>query len=196
MTERIVFKHPLFDFLFVREEFLQEGDPLKEYMSGVTATFDYLIDFLRQDFPNPHINEVCTLAWRLIGNKQVNVAMGLPIPTNFGFAILGSVSNPMPIVAIREDWLNYALQNRTMGLGAICLAASQCRDWYNGKIIGERDRANDRGNMYEAEMLLTLMQHEKFKPNDWQEQILKKFPKGLDSGKHLLYDRREYMGAS
>lgn len=192
-----MFQHPLFDFMFTHEQFLTEGDPLKTHLNSVTTMFDYLIDFLRTDFPNKEINQLCTLAWRLIGNRVVNVAMGLPIPTNFGFAIIGSLEHPIPVVAIRADWLPFASNNRTMGLGAICLAASQCRDFYNGKILTERDRSNSRGHMYEAEMLLTLAQHEDFQPNEWQTQILQQFPKGLESGRHLLYEpRKEFMGAS
>lgn len=196
--EREFFKHPLFNYMFTHELFLKEDDPLKKVIGSNTQMFDYLIDFLRKHFPNPEIRQLCTLAWRLIGNQKVKVAMGIPIPTNFGFALIGSVEAYEPIVAIREDWLDYVSENRSMGLGAICLAASQCRDFWNGKILGgEQQNSQDRGYMYEAEMLLTLQLHEDFVPNDWQTQILSKFPKGIQSGRNLLYEpRREFMGAT
>jgi len=183
--------------MFTHELMLKEGDPLKEFMGNITLTFDCLIDFLRNDFPNPAINDLCSLAWKLIGNQVVQVAVGIPVPTNFAFALVGKPTLYQPIVAIREDWLPFVKSNRTMGLGAICFVASQCRDYWNGKIIGFTEESNARSIMYEAEMLLTLMQHEEFKPNEWQKEALAKFPHGIQSGKQLLYlPRKPFMNAS
>lgn len=199
MPERIFFEHPLFGYLFTEEHFLSDNDPLKAHMKNVTAMFDYLIDFLRDSkgFPHPQINELCELTFWLINQRVVMVAQGLPIPTNFGFTCIGSELGVQPIVCIREDWLEYVAKNRTMGLGAIILAASQARDFWNGRTLTDAANCQRRAHMYEAEMLLTLMQHESFTPNEYQTKILDAYPKGLSSAKNLLYkNRKPFMGVS
>lgn len=191
---RPVFKHPLFNFLFIDQRFLQEGDPLLEKMKDLVGMFDYLITFLRDDFPNKHINELCNLAFMLINQRVIVVGQGPRLPTNFGFALMGTPGDYEPMIVVREDWLSFVVNDRTMGLGAIVLAASQCRDYYNGKSIKDLENCEKRAAMYEAEMLLTLKQHEDFKSNDWQQEILRRFPKGIDQ--RLLYPAKPFMGAA
>ena len=156
--------------------------------------FDFLIDYLREDFPDKEINQLCNLAWRLIGNGKVIVALapGDAIPTNIGFAVIGNEFSRTPAVLLREDWLEFVKTDRIMGLGSIVFVASQIRDQYNSRL--SLPESSNRARMYEAQMLLALQQQEQFEPNDWQRAELEEFPNGINH--KLLYTRKSFMGAS
>jgi hypothetical protein len=82
-----------------------------------------------------------------------------------------------------------------LGRCAILFVGAQVVDFYNDRLISDR-AAPRRWHAYEAEFLRTLRQHlPGWTPNDYQRQILEKFPDGLDTAGVDLYPIKAYAPA-
>lgn len=200
-TKTPEFKHPFFGYLFIDHRFVADDDPLKEHLDNTSAMFDFLIDFLREGFPNRHVNQLCTLAWRLIGNRIVNLAQMQEVnPPTLSFIAIGKGPFVQPMILLPHTWAKDVVDepNRTMPLGSIIMAASQSRDFVNNKLLTKdaATEASKRAKMYEAEMLLTLQGFDPFKPNEYQTEVLKRYPRGVESAPELVYQGAEFYGAS
>jgi hypothetical protein len=198
----ITFEHPIFKYAFADHRFLEGDDPLKEHMDNIVTMFDALVDTLREpkSFPNPRINELVKLMWRLIGNQVVKVALN----TQFGhrmpgaaFSLMGNQQAYEAIIWLPTSYAQMVVHDRIFHMGGICFNASQCRDFYNGKVgPGKNPQpAQQRALAYEAEFINTIAQADEFKPNDWQKQVMEQFPKGLASVQNLLYKPKKFMDA-
>lgn len=163
--------------LFNQQRGIPRSDTLRsqEHIEQSVKTFDALVDFLRdsQRFPNTDINELITLAWRLIGRRHTPTAI-----------------DQSGILKV----LRFLVQ-----LGAITSMASAGRDFYTGVL--ERDSADIvtlRANAFEADTLLTLRQMAEAEQveltmNPYQTQLLQRFPNGLvDLPPHLNYPTPVY----
>lgn len=162
---------------------------LNEYFEKTVRVFDSLVDFLRDPntFPHPEINQLVTLMWRLIGNKEIPVVLDQwGIPT-MSFVVIGNDIKQMPMFIIPQNFISQVAQNPVLQLGAIVNMASQARDFYVGKIKkGSSNEVNRRAKAWEAEALITLKQmaqQENFDLvfNKYQLQILAENPQGLRS---------------
>lgn len=199
----ITFEHPIFKYAFADQRFLEEDDPLKAHTDNIVTMFDTLVDTLREpkSFPNPRINELVKLMWRLIGNQVVRVALNTDphIATMPGaaFSLLGNKQVYEAIIWLPAAYAEMVIKDRIFHMGGICFCASQCRDFYNGKILenGGSQLTQQRALAYEAEFLHTMAQSEQFKPNDWQQKVLENFPNGIASVQNLLYKRKQFMDA-
>lgn len=195
----IVFEHPIFKYAFADHRFLEEDDPLKAHMDNLVTMFDTLVDTLREpkSFPNPRVNEVVKLMWRLIGNQVVRVALNTEVAHLPGaaFSLLGNSTVHEAIIWLPQNYAEKAVNDRLFHMGGIAFCASQCRDFYNGKILGNGVDVKRRALGYESEFLHTIAQAEEFKPNDWQKQVLDEFPDGIASVQQLLYKPKKFMDA-
>jgi hypothetical protein len=174
--------------------------------------FTRLVDALRdqRSCENVYVNDLLGLTWRLVGNKQVLFAAHSQVPS-LSFIVLGQTPpqirqdvlaiglNP-PLQLDKEacflsplSWLEQCKTNLTFCLGGLVFNASQCRDFWNNKIDPKLSRQRAMG--YEAEFLHLAMKRQPFKPNDYQHTVMTKYPHGVASIRHLLYDCRTYHDA-
>lgn len=175
---------------------LGESRPLSssELLEQTTKYFDALVDFLRdkERFPNPKVNRLATLLWRLVGNKHVPVTLDLAgrIPS-LSFVILGKTIEETPFLILPQPLVPAVNENPAMQLGAVAFTASQVRDYWTGKLTEEKrsgleENCLQRAYAFEAEVLLTLLkmaqdEGKKLELNNYQTEILNRFPLGLES---------------
>lgn len=189
------------------ERYIQRLKQLTEYtqqnkVEQITGVFDSLVDFLRNEnsFPNSEINQLATLMWRLIGNRHILVAID---PTgkmpSISFAVLGNQEEQQAFLFVPENFLELTQEAPEVQIGTFAYMASQCRDYFCGKITGSNsEEINERAQVYEAEALLTMqkMAQEEgitLRLIPFQQEILKKFPNGLQDLKtELAYETPQY----
>lgn len=192
------------------KEFLQQHKDIprhdiletKEYMKRTIDEFDGLVDFLRdpERFPNREINDAVTLMWRLIGNKDIPIALdqwGFPA---LSFAVLGDEIKRTPIFIMPVNFIDQVREDTVMQIGMVAYMASQARDYYSGALKPTTSNiVNRRARAFEAEALLTLEkmaleEGETLNWNEWQRDILSESPQGLASlSPGLNYKTPKYM---
>lgn len=190
------------------ERYIQEleqlpiPDSFQDRVEQMTQTFDSLVDYLRNpnSFPNPEINKLATLMWRLIGNKHIPVALD---PTekipSISFAVLGYQTEQRPFLFLPKNFLELTKQAPEVQIGAFAYMASQCRDFFCNKVTGENSKEiNRRSQAYEAEALLTMQEMARkegitLRLIPFQLEILENFPNGLeDLEPELVYPTPPY----
>jgi hypothetical protein len=190
---------------------LPTDDPIYIKGKALGDKFSELVDLLRTN-KNPRLAMLGTLIWRLVGNHVIPVAMVEGIPT-LSFTALRNPAGIMGMVICPEDWLEQIEANPLYCMGGIVFVASQCRDFWNGKILypaQDQDQsatfgpgpqiATDpivlkRAFAYEAEYLHSIFPSGDLKPNDYQSKVMAAYPKGLDTSLDLIYDGKPYMDA-
>lgn len=173
------------------ERFIKERQAIPETkdLAQFVRSFDALVDFLRkpETFPNKDINEIATLMWRLIGNKEVPAVLdqwGLP---SLAFTVLKKDAQELPMLIMPVNFIDQVKEDPVFQLGIIAYMSSQTRDFYTGRIKGDNsEEINIRARAFEAEALLTLRKMAEKEGitlhfNDLQRKILEKFPEGLNS---------------
>ena len=174
----------------------------QDQVEQMTQTFDSLVDYLRDpdSFPNPEINKLATLMWRLIGNKHITVALD---PTekmpSISFAVLGNQIKRQPFLFLPKNFLELTKQAPEVQIGAFAYMTSQCRDFFYNKVTGRNSKEiNRRAQAYEAEALLTMQEIAKregitLRLIPFQLEILEYFPNGLeDLEPELVYPTPPY----
>lgn len=170
----------------------------REDSNRIVFFFDAAVDALRSPlFPNVPVNEAVTLMWRLIGNRMIPSAAG-PVPT-LSFTALGNDPKHLnAAVLIPANWPDLIAQNYKYQLGGIVFVASQCRDWYNGKLIVKPEdlRHPDvvrRAECYEASYLRTVLEQDpNYQLNGYQKHVLEVAPNGLLSLGNLAYESKPF----
>lgn len=176
-----------------RQSLLPSPVDAAEKVRRIQDTFDAFVDFLRDpdSFPNTEINQVVTLMWRLIGNREIQ--MGLDDEgrvSSVSFTVLVSRDDDKdkrPILIIPGNFLGQTVSDPVLQLGMMGFMASQVKDFYMGAIEkGTSQDVNRRARAYEAEVLLTLSgmaQSEgmQLPLNDYQQKVLGENPQGLKS---------------
>jgi len=161
----------------------------KEYLRRTVEAFDACVDFLRDpdSFPNQEINQLVTLLWRLIGNKQIPLVLDQWGIREMSFIVLGNSVKQTPFFILPVDFLKQVNYDPIYQLGAIVFNASQGRDYYTGKITGNnKAEVKRRARAYESEALLTLDKMAKasgqtIQWNPYQLEILRENPQGIKS---------------
>ncbi|MEO6892098.1 MAG: hypothetical protein ABI324_24185 [Ktedonobacteraceae bacterium] len=150
----------------------------------ITLAFDRMVDLLRSSdtFPNPEINQLLTLAWRLIGNKEILIVGQEDLPT-LHFAGTMQGRRRMAAIFLPLTFLDLLRDDPTMQLGGMTNMASHAKDYSTHKLD---QHTYERASASEADMLLTLRQlHEEesivWQPNPYQQSLLRAFPHGLAS---------------
>jgi hypothetical protein len=188
---------------YIRElEQIPISDRFQERVEQMTRTFDSLVDYLRKPdtFPNPEINQLATLMWRLIGNKHIPVVLD---PTrrmpSISFAVLGNQTERQPFLFLPRNFLELTKEAPEVQIGAFAYMASQCRDFFCNKITGQNsEQINKRAQAYEAEASHTMqkMAQEEgitLRLIPFQQEILEKFPNGIqDLEPELIYETPNY----
>ena len=186
-------------FLF-NEVFQIQNQPDAEVNTKLMGDeFSDLVDVMRQNkhVPIPSINKLMTLFWKLVGNKICPVA-STNVPTiSFWCEIQrkNNIPKSIAVILLPPNWHDLLIADPFLQMGAIVFVASQAKDYWNGK-FGPLTKKEIliRAASNEAELLHFFKRTApKFIANEYQQQILEKFPLGISSEK-TNYDGREYDG--
>jgi len=175
------------------KEFIQRRYPppkdFNEYLPSMIFAFDSCVDFLRdpQRFPNRDINATTTLMWRLKENKKISIVLDQWDLPSLSFIVFNMGLEQIATLIIPTDFLQQINDDPVSQLGNIAYMASQCRDFYSGKIKRDnRNKVNNRAQAFKAETLLTLkkmaiQEGVELPLNSLQHECLTEFPNGLES---------------
>jgi len=179
---------------------LGSDDPVYKKHKLMESEFSDLVDVMRQNkwLPLPSINALMTLLWRVVGNHIAPVAINPNVPTLSFWCEFRSVDPiaSLAVIMIPDNWHDMLVEDAHMQMGAMVFAASQAKDYWNHKFSppNAKKEIHDRAWSSEAE-LLHYFAHTApdFKPNDYQNKIMDKYPKGIASIE-AHYVGREYDG--
>ena len=171
---------------------LPEDDPTAKIGKACENLFTGGVDVLRSIVPNDRIRDLGRVVWDLVGHKQVLVAIGPDVPS-LSFTVMQIKELCQAIVLIPKQWPKMVEDDPFMQLGAILFVGAQAVDFYNDRLLGD-DGAQRRWQAYEAELLHSLkVTLPSWKPNEYQREILARFPDGLDSKGVELYPYKPYV---
>lgn len=181
--------HPIFVTQHV--DTLPDDDPLKTVGNNIADRFTSIVDLLRdpKQFPNPEINKLLSLTWRLVEHRVVKVAATAVPSLSF------MVTTSFAAFLCPFDWLQQWKRQPIFCIGGVISNASQCRDYWNQRLLPTIE-TSQRALAYETEYLLTIQREQILHLNSWQEDALKEFPQGLQSAQHLLYPTKAFLDAS
>jgi hypothetical protein len=80
--------------------------------------------------------------------------------------------------------------------GALVFVGSQARDWYNDRMNKQNQQeVIDRARCYESEFLLLVKNRtlSGYKFNEYQQSIMRDFPKGLQTRPELMYESKPFV---
>jgi hypothetical protein len=160
---------------------------MQERGKQIVTLFDNGMDLLRDPhcMPNLNINKLCTLGWRMIGNRITPVAitekmpLGHPETLHFWCEMRGG--NKLGFVMVPWEWPKMCQEDRNMQLGGLVFICSQIADYYHN-VVGPK--TVERSHCWEAEFLLTLQANQERFPltlNEYQKETLRRYPEGLQS---------------
>ncbi len=156
-------------------------DILRRKGDIISKLVDGGIDYLRAPtFPNPKINDLMTLFWRLVGNRKSNIMLlDQSLPGLFAWIEFNegqTVGNVIVPTNYLDLWKAMPLHH----LGGLVYTASEIQDWWNGKVLAKAEMIA-RARAYEAEYIITMGEQTSFQLSPYQEAVLKQYPRGLDS---------------
>lgn len=163
-----------------------EDDPIAAIGRKCEALFTGGVDALRSIIPNERIRALARVVWDLVGHKRVLVVLGTEVPT-LSFTVMRYGGVDQGIVMLPRNWPQMSVEDPFMQLGAILFVGAQVVDFYNDRLVGNR-AARFRWGAYEAELLFTLAQIlPGWKPNEYQLEVMARYPEGLDTKGVELY---------
>ena len=174
---------------------LPEDDPTSKVGKACESLLTEGVDVLRSLVPNDRVNALARVIWDLIGHKQVLAAIGPDVST-LAFTVMGFKGQPRQgVILIPKQWPQMVTDDPFMQLGAILFVGVQVVDYYNDRLIGDPGTRR-RWHAYEAELLRTLRTLlPSWQLNEYQREILERFPDGLDSKDVDLYPYKPYAPA-
>lgn len=94
-------------------------------------------------------------------------------------------------VCLPLDWVTLFQMDPVYQLGGVLYTGSQMVDFYNHRLIGNKEQCDLRSQAYEAELILQISRMvPEYSLQPYQEDVLAMFPQGLQTklAKTLLYD--------
>lgn len=170
---------------------LPDSDPTATLGKTCEALFTNGVDVLRSVLPNDRVRALARVVWDLVGHKQVLVGLGPDVPS-LAFTAMQHKGVDQAIILMPRAWPEMVRQDMFMQLGAVLFVGVQAVDFYNDRLVGD-STARIRWQAYEAELLHTLarmLTH--WAPNEYQREVMKKYPSGLDSAGVVLYPYKAY----
>ncbi len=109
-----------------KPEQIQSSEEL-DVITSNTSTFDWIIDYLRLEFPDNVINDRFTLLWRLIGNKQGVVTA---LHNGIKDVVCGMMGLPVQVaILLPYDFYEKFNSDMLFQVGAI-VHAGFCAEYY------------------------------------------------------------------
>ena len=169
---------------------LPEDDPTAALGRACEGLFTAGVEALRS-VANERVRVLACAVWDLVGNRQVQVAVGLAVPT-LSFTVLRVEGVLQGLVLIPKNWPQMVEEDPIMQSGALLFIGAQIVDFYNDRLVGDPS-ARARWEAYEAELLHSLGPD--WAPNEYQRDLLKLYPDGLDTPGVDLYAFKAYEPA-
>lgn len=170
---------------------LPDGDPTAVLGKTCEGLFTNGVDVLRSVIPNERVRKLASVVWDLVGNQQVLVGLGPDVPS-LSFTVMQYKGIDQAIILMPRNWPAMVDDDTFMQLGAVLFVGVQAVDFYNDRLVGD-PTARVRWRAYEAELLHTLDRIlTRWAPNEYQCEVMKKYPQGLDSSGVDLYPYRPY----
>jgi hypothetical protein len=171
---------------------LSQDDPTARLGKACGDLFTGGVETLRSIIPNDRIRALGRVVWDLVGNKRVLTAIGPDVPS-LAFTCMRLRGVVQGIVLMPKTWPKMVEVDPLMQLGAICFVGVQIVDFYNDRLFGDQG-ARVRWQAYEAELLRTLAETlPQWAPNEYQQQLLAKYPRGIDTPGVDVYAYRPYQ---
>ena len=171
---------------------LPQDDPTARVGKVCGDLFTVGVETLRSIIPNERIRALGRVVWDLVGNKRVLTAIGPDVPA-LTFTCMQLRDVVQGIVLMPKAWPKMVEADPFMQLGALCFVGVQIVDFYNDRLFGDNG-ARVRWQAYEAELLRTLQETlPQWSPNEYQRQLLTKYPRGIDSPGVEVYAYRAYQ---
>lgn len=153
-----------------------------------SALYPYVIDYLMA-FDHEAVREMGNVLWELVSKSAVLVSTSPRENLTF---IVNSYEGLYQEAAILlpDEWVSLFRDDPIFHIGGVMYTGSQAIDFYNGKLIGQKETATLRGQGYESELLYqTHLEIPDYQFQPYQEMVLTKFPMGLSSlgADQLLY---------
>jgi hypothetical protein len=189
------------DFIF--QKFFDQASKIED-LSGdqfgnakaIEGMFTALVAEMKkpESIPLPNINKLMDLYWNLVGNKICPTAITDSVPSLSFWGEMKDLDSVAFILA-PPNWLHQLCENPSMQLGALIFTASQARDYWNNLMPSEEKFMRQRAWAYESEFLHYWQEQNKdWKPNEYQANVMKEYPKGIDTDSSLQYQSRKYDG--
>lgn len=173
---------------------LPPEDPAAKLGKTCEALFTGGVDTLRSIIPNERIRSLGRVLWDLVGHKQVLVAIGPDVPS-LAFTVMKYEGLQQGVVLIPKDWPTRVDDDTFLQLGAIVFVGAQVVDFYNDRLFDD-PTARIRWQAYEAEFLHSLASIlARWTPNEYQREVMRRYPRGLDSSGVELYPFKAYVPA-
>jgi hypothetical protein len=182
-------------------EDLPPTDDLVRKTKNLGDTFTEMVDVLRSDNLQPEkIRQLGALLWCLVGSRITPLACGPNLPSLHFWAEKKSEKS-LACIMCPPTWMQMVKKDPFLQFGGLVFVGSQARDYYNGKLDRQSDGplVMERSRAFEAEYLHFLASCDFdvpiFMPNDYQKEVMKRYPKGLASlDPGLWYESKPWEG--
>lgn len=152
-----------------------------------TSLYIKVLSQLR-NFPHPDTQTMADALWEIVYHNLVFVSLAEPHqPLRVHVSVIEDVFQ-QAVIQVPEDWLLMFQDDPIYQLGGVLYTGSQAVDFYNGRLDLHTSAA--LAQAHEAELLrLTTRAFPAYELDQYQRQLMERFPKGLNSprAKKLLY---------
>lgn len=197
----------LFEQLFGKAEYVEdlpstETTPqiarIKAKVTNLGDMFSSMVHVLRSDPMLPDkVREMAALLWDLVGHRITPVACGPNVDSMHFYMEVPKEGKPVACIMCPPKWVEMTEKDPFMQFGALVYTGSQARDYYNKRYYDGYQSIQKRSLAFEAEYLHTIQNHpwvNWFKPNEYQQKVMAKFPKGLASlDSALWYESKPFV---
>lgn len=138
---------------------------------------------------SPEIRSLMTDVWNIYHHRHVLMAIGPNVPSLSISVVQNKNGIVQALTFAPYAWPQMVKQDPSMELGAILSIGSQVVDYYNEKLLSKEDSriSKERALSYEAEYL-RLIKRDGVALNQYQEDVLVKYPNGFDPS--FAYSRK------
>jgi hypothetical protein len=189
---------------------LPSDDEFRVHAEAQVKYWTQTVGFLKtpQLHPHPQLNSLMQDAWNICNNQIVRCSIlpQNPVPSlSFTFFGNATKSTGQGLILFPNDYEQQFRKDAIYCMGGVVFVASQVVDYYNQKFTpDEVQKVPERAKMWEAEFLLTIKRaladekavgfpkaERNYQFNEYQIDVLNRFPQGIKSVPELLYEREQ-----
>lgn len=174
----------------------QRKEPIS-LQNEVETLFLAGLDFLRQQFPNPSIVRLATVARDVLGFGLTPICVSLPVKS-LTFLVAGASDALEAKIVVPKSWSRLICRDPITQLGALVFVCSQTVDFYHDRLTIDPSNIRLRAHAYEAEYLNTVQQlSPTWELTDYHIQVMAEYPDGLATPKanRVIYGRPSFIAA-
>ncbi len=198
-----IFGQPLYVEDLPSEETTLEMANMRQNGIAIGKIFSGYVDCLRSSSKlfGQRLADLGKLIWGLNGNRIIPGVIGDTPHNTVSFFTEGiakdlgieiKLETKLGVIMIPSNWVSQVRKDSIMQFGAVIFAGSYARDHYNNNYYPDRSLARARG--CESEFLYVVRKSDKdWKPNKYQETIMRYYPLGIDSLGELWYESKQFV---